>query len=62
MSAAFASSAGDGSFIEPVHDGNGLTAFGRELVPELNRLGMMVDLSHVSDQTMRDVSRQASRG
>lgn len=62
MSAAFASSAGDGSPIEPVHDGNGLTAFGRELVPELNRLGMMVDLSHVSDQTMRDVSRQASRG
>lgn len=51
---SFASSAGDGSPIEPVHDGNGLTAFGRELVPELNRLGMMVDLSHVSDQTMRD--------
>ncbi|KWU45701.1 dipeptidase [Rhodotorula sp. JG-1b] len=51
---SFASSAGDGSPIEPVHDGNGLTSFGRELVPELNRLGMMVDLSHVSDQTMRD--------
>ncbi|BGO88985.1 hypothetical protein NBRC10512_002053 [Rhodotorula toruloides] len=51
---SFASSAGDGSPIEPVHDGNGLTAFGRELVPELNRLGMMVDLSHTSDQTMLD--------
>ncbi|POY70720.1 hypothetical protein BMF94_6130 [Rhodotorula taiwanensis] len=51
---SFASSAGDGSPIEPIHDGNGLTGFGRELVPELNRLGMMVDLSHVSDQTMLD--------
>lgn len=42
----------DSATDEPVH--GGLAPFGREVVAEMNRIGMIVDLSHVADTTMRD--------
>jgi membrane dipeptidase len=45
----------DAATDEPKH--GGLTRFGEAVVREMNRLGMMVDISHVSDGTMDDVLR-----
>jgi membrane dipeptidase len=49
----------DSATDEPVH--GGLTGFGREVVREMNRIGMLVDLSHVAATTMRDALAVTSR-
>jgi membrane dipeptidase len=52
---SWADSSGTRDVPEPIHDG--LTEFGEEVVREMNRIGMLVDISHVSDATFFDAIR-----
>jgi len=49
----------DGVLDEPRHDG--LTDFGRDVVREMNRLGMIVDISHVAVKTFWDAMETTTR-
>ena len=49
----------DSSTDQPAH--NGLTVFGKQVVREMNRIGMIVDVSHVSDKTFYDALAVTSK-
>lgn len=42
---------------DPERKWNGLSPFGEEVVKEMNRLGIMIDVSHISDSTFYDVMK-----
>jgi membrane dipeptidase len=48
----WADSSGTGKTPDPIHAG--LAEFGEEVVAEMNRIGMLIDISHVSDETFFD--------
>jgi membrane dipeptidase len=49
----------DSSTAKPEH--NGLTEFGKQVVREMNAIGMIVDISHVSDKTFYDVLQVSTK-
>lgn len=51
----WADSSGDIDSPAVLHTPDGLTDFGEQVIHEMNRLGMMVDISHVSDRTFHRV-------
>ena len=54
---------GDNAIADSAAEGthwHGLSPFGRQVIAEMNELGMMVDLSHASDETFWDVLRVSS--
>lgn len=55
----WADSSGDITKTDVPHH-NGLTDFGKQVVREMNRLGMMVDISHVADKTFWDALEVSS--